>query len=99
MIRRLVESVPNISEGRDQAGITKLITGIEAVPCMALSDVHVDPGHHRSVLTMVGEPDAMGTALFGLVRQAQQLINIRQHLGEHPRIGAVDVVPLIPFQG
>lgn len=98
-MRRLVESVPNISEVEDQAVIAKLIAGIEAVPCVALLDVHVDPDHHRSVLTMVGEPDAMGTALFGLVRQAQQLINIRQHQGAHPRIGAVDVVPWIPFQG
>jgi glutamate formiminotransferase len=54
MIRRLVESVPNISEGRDQDVITKLITGIEAVPCVALLDVHVDPDHHSSVLTLVG---------------------------------------------
>jgi glutamate formiminotransferase/glutamate formiminotransferase/formiminotetrahydrofolate cyclodeaminase len=99
MMRRLVESVPNISEGEDQAVIAKLIAGIEGVPCVALLDVHVDPDHHRSVLTMVGEPDAMGTALFGLVRQAQQLINICQHQGEHPRIGVVDVVPWIPFQG
>ena len=99
MTRRLVESVPNISEGRDKAVIAKLITGIEAVPCVALLDVHVDPDHHRSVFTMVGEPDAMGTALFGLVCQAQQLIDIRQHQGEHPRIGAVDVVPWIPLQG
>lgn len=99
MTRRLVECVPNISEGRDQAVMAKLIAGIEAVPCVALLDVHVDPDHHRSVLTMVGEPDAMGTALFGLVRQAQQLIDIRQHQGAHPRIGAVDVVPWIPFQG
>ncbi len=98
-MRRLVESVPNISEGRDQAVIAKLITGIEAVPSVALLDVHVDPDHHRSVFTMVGEPEAMGTVLFGLVQQAQERIDIRQHQGAHPRIGAVDVVPWIPFQG
>ncbi len=98
-MRRLVESVPNISEGRDQSVIAKLITGIQAVPMVALLDVHVDPDHHRSVFTIVGEPEAMSTALFGLVRDAQQLIDIRQHQGEHPRIGAVDVVPWIPFQG
>jgi glutamate formiminotransferase len=99
MMRRLVESVPNISEGRDQAVIAKLITGIQAVPSVTLLDVHVDRDHHRSVFTIVGEPEAMGEALFALVRQAQQLIDIRQHQGEHPRIGAVDVVPWIPFQG
>ena len=99
MTRRLVESVPNISEGRDQAVISKLAAGIQSIPNVALLDVHVDPDHHRSVFTIVGEPEAMGTALFGLVQQAQRFIDIRQHQGEHPRIGAVDVVPWIPLEG
>ncbi len=99
MTRRLVESVPNISEGRDQAVISKLAAGIQSIPNVALLDVHVDPDHHRSVFTIVGESEAMGTALFGLVQQAQWFIDIRQHQGEHPRIGAVDVVPWIPLQG
>ena len=99
MTRRLVESVPNISEGRDQAVISKLAAGIQSIPNVALLDVHVDPDHHRSVFTIVGEPEAMGTALFGLVQQAQRFIDIRQHQGEHPRIGVVDVVPWIPLQG
>ena len=99
MIRRLVESVPNISEGRDQAVISKLAAGVQSISNVALLDVHVDPDHHRSVFTMVGEPKAMGEALFSLVQQAQQRIDIRQHQGEHPRIGVVDVVPWIPLQG
>ena len=99
MTRCLVESVPNVSEGRDQAVIARLIAGIQTAPQVALLDVHVDPDHHRSVFTMVGEPKAMNEALFSLVQQAQQLIDIRQHQGEHPRIGVVDVVPWIPFQG
>ena len=98
-MRQLVESVPNISEGRDQAVISKLLANLERIPKVAVLDVHVDPDHHRSVFTIVGEPEAMGMALFGLVQQAQQLINIGQHQGEHPRIGAVDVVPWIPLQG
>ncbi len=98
-MRQLVESVPNISEGRDQVVISKLLTNLERIPKVAVLDVHVDPDHHRSVFTIVGEPEAMGRALFGLVQQGQQLINIGQHHGEHPRIGAVDVVPLIPLQG
>ncbi len=98
MTRRLVESVPNISEGRDQAVISKLVAGIESIPRVLLLDVHVDPDHHRSVFTIVGEPEPMGTALFGLVQQAQRLIDIRRHQGEHPRIGVVDVVPWIPLQ-
>ena len=99
MTRGLVESVPNISEGRDQAVITKLAAGVQSIPKVALLDVHVDPDHHRSVFTIVGEPDAMATALFRLIEQAQRLIDIHQHQGEHPRIGVVDVVPWIPLQG
>lgn len=99
MSQRLVECVPNISEGRDQVVIAKLVAGVQTIPHVALLDVHVDPDHHRSVFTMVGEPGAMATVLFGLVRDAQQLIDIRQHQGEHPRIGVVDVVPWVPFQG
>ncbi|MEX2494301.1 MAG: hypothetical protein WD425_21385 [Nitrospirales bacterium] len=97
-IRRLVESVPNFSEGCDQAVITTLIPGMKHVPCEALLDVHVDPDQHRSILRMVGRAGRQGTALFGFVRQAQELIGIRQHLGEHPRIGAVGVVSLCPLQ-
>jgi glutamate formiminotransferase/glutamate formiminotransferase/formiminotetrahydrofolate cyclodeaminase len=99
VMRRLVESVPNVSEGRDQTVIAQLAEGIQSVSQVALLDVHVDPDHHRSVFTIVGEPESMVRALFGLVRDAQQLIDIRQHQGEHPRIGVVDVVPWIPFQG
>jgi len=98
-MRRLVECVPNISEGRDQAVISRLAAGLQSIPSVALLDVHADPDHHRSVFTIVGEPEAVDTAIFGLVQQSQQLIDIRQHQGEHPRIGVVDVVPWIPLQG
>ncbi len=98
-MRQLVESVPNISEGRDRSVISKLLDDLERIPQVAVLDVHVDPDHHRSVFTIVGEPEAMGTALFGLVSQAQRLIHLGQHHGEHPRIGAVDVLPWIPIQG
>ena len=98
-MRRLVESVPNISEGRNQDVISMLAAGIQSIPSVALLDVHVDPDHHRSVFTIVGEPEAMGIALFRLVQESQRFIDIRQHQGEHPRIGVVDVVPWIPLQG
>ena len=67
MIRPLVESVPNVSEGRDLTVIAKLTASIQSVPHVGLLDVHVDPDHHRSVFTIVGEPEAMSTALFNLV--------------------------------
>ncbi len=96
---RLVECVPNISEGRDPAVLSKLMASIQAVSHVALLDVHVDSDHHRSVFTIVGEPGAMATALFELIQHAQHLIDIREHQGGHPRIGVVDVVPWIPFRG
>ena len=98
-MQQLVECVPNISEGRDQSVISQLLTDLERIPKVAVLDVHIDPDHHRSVFTIVGEPEAMVGALFGLVQQAQQLIDIGQHHGEHPRIGVVDVAPWIPIQG
>lgn len=96
---RLVESVPNVSEGRDQAVLSKLTAGIQAVHGVALLDLHVDPDHHRSVFTMAGEPEAMATALFHFIRQAKDWVDLRTHHGQHPRIGAVDVVPWIPVRG
>ncbi len=98
-MNRLVESVPNVSEGRDQTVLSKLAAGIQAVHGVALLDLHVDPDHHRSVFTMAGEPEAMATALFHLIRQAKDFVDLRTHHGQHPRIGAVDVVPWIPLHG
>ena len=98
-LNRLVESVPNVSEGRNQAVLSTLVAGIQSFPKVALLDLHADPDHHRSVLTMVGEPEAMASALFNLIRQSQHFIDLRTHHGEHPRIGAVDVVPWVPMRG
>ena len=96
---RLVESVPNVSEGRDQAVLSTLVAGIQSVPGVAVLDLHVDPDHHRSVFTMAGDPEAMAIALFKLIRKGQHVIDLRKHHGQHPRIGAVDVVPWIPLRG
>jgi glutamate formiminotransferase/glutamate formiminotransferase/formiminotetrahydrofolate cyclodeaminase len=98
-MNQLVESVPNVSEGHDGAVLSALAIGIQSVPGVALLDLHVDPDHHRSVFTLAGEPEAMGTALFNLIKQAQHFIDLRNHHGQHPRIGAVDVVPWIPLRG
>ena len=96
---RLVECVPNVSEGVDKAVLAVLTQRIQSVPDVALLDLHVDPDHHRSVFTLAGEPEAMATALFQFIREAQQSIDLRRHQGQHPRIGAVDVVPWIPLRG
>ena len=96
---QLVECVPNISEGRDQAVLSKLIECTQGTSNLELLDLHSDPDHHRSVLTLVGEPEAMSQGLFELIRKAQQIIDLRKHQGNHPRIGAVDVIPWIPLRG
>ncbi len=96
---QLVECVPNISEGRDLAIIDALAKTVREVEGVALLDRHVDPDHHRTVFTLAGFPDVMIRATFELVRQAEQLIDLTQHQGMHPRVGAVDVVPFIPLQG
>jgi glutamate formiminotransferase len=97
-MNRLVESVPNVSEGRREQVIHTLTTTLEQIPGVVLLDRHVDADHNRSVFTLVGNPDAMHHALYGLIRQAKGLIDVRRHTGQHPRIGAVDVVPWIPFK-
>jgi glutamate formiminotransferase len=95
-VRLPLESVPNFSEGRDQATIDALgaALGIEA----ELLDVHADPDHNRSVFTLVGEEDELVGALLAGIRCARERIDLRQHEGAHPRIGAADVVPLVPIR-
>lgn len=96
---RLVECVPNVSEGRDKAVLALLTERIQSVSNVALLDLHMDSDHHRSVFTLAGEPEAMATALYQVIQEAQQSIDLRRHHGQHPRIGAVDVVPWIPLRG
>jgi glutamate formiminotransferase/formiminotetrahydrofolate cyclodeaminase len=95
----LIECVPNFSEGRDQAVLDALRQAITAVPGVRLLDVQADSSHHRSVFTFVGSPDAVSEAAFRAVRTAQGRIDLTRHQGEHPRMGAADVVPFIPVAG
>jgi len=94
----LVECVPNFSEGRDQAVLDALRDSLLAVPGVRLLDVQADRDHHRSVFTFVAPPDAAVEAAFRAVRTARERIDLRTHQGEHPRMGATDVVPFIPVQ-
>ncbi|MGK7311772.1 MAG: glutamate formimidoyltransferase [Candidatus Longimicrobiales bacterium M2_2A_002] len=96
---RLVECVPNFSEGRDPAIIEAIAESIREVPGVQLLDV--DPGEstNRTVMTFVGEPDDVVEAAFQAAATAYELIDMRTHTGEHPRLGAVDVVPFIPVSG
>jgi glutamate formiminotransferase/formiminotetrahydrofolate cyclodeaminase len=95
----LVECVPNFSEGRDLAVLDALREALTSVPGVRLLDVQADASHHRSVFTFVAPPDAAVEAAFRAVRLARERIDLRVHKGEHPRMGAADVVPFIPLEG
>jgi glutamate formiminotransferase len=96
---QLIECVPNFSEGRDQRILHALIDAVTSTNGIALLDHSMDADHHRSVLTFCGGPDAIIEAAFRTVRIATELIDLRTHIGVHPRIGATDVVPFIPVRG
>ncbi|MEG1405341.1 MAG: glutamate formimidoyltransferase, partial [Alistipes sp.] len=99
MEKRIVECVPNFSEGRDKAVIRQITSAIESAGDVKLLDV--DPGEatNRTVVTFVGSPEAVLEAAFAGVRKAAELIDMRHHHGAHPRMGATDVLPLIPIAG
>ncbi|MCP9446912.1 MAG: glutamate formimidoyltransferase [Nitrospira sp.] len=94
----LIECVPNFSEGRDRPVVEALAAAITSVPAVRLLHQTMDPDHHRSVLTFAGPPDAVGEAAWRVIAKATELIDLRQHEGVHPRIGATDVVPFVPLQ-
>lgn len=96
---RLVECVPNFSEGRDRALVDRLAAAAESVDGVVLLDVELDPDHHRSVITFAGEPAAVTEAAFRAAAVAVRTIDLRHHRGQHPRMGAVDVVPFVPVEG
>lgn len=93
----LVESVPNVSEGRRLEVVDRLAAAVESVPGVFLLDRTSDPSHNRSVLTLAGEDGSVADALERLVGAALREIDMDQQAGEHPRIGAVDVVPFVPL--
>ncbi|WKZ66913.1 MAG: glutamate formimidoyltransferase [Flavobacteriales bacterium] len=99
MQRRLIECVPNISEGRDRAKIDAIAAVVETVEGVRLLDVDPGKATNRTVITFVGEPEQVCEAAFRLVKKAQELIDMRLHKGEHPRFGATDVCPLVPISG
>src|SRR5580700_8713850 len=98
-MKRLVESVPNFSEGRDLAKVDAIIAAMREVPGVYLLDRESDADHNRSVVTIAGEPDAVAEAALRGVAKAAELIDLTKHSGAHPRMGATDVVPFIPVEG
>ena len=95
---KLVECVPNFSEGRRPEVIDAITAEVTAVPGVKLLDVNPDASHNRVVVTFVGEPQAVKEAAFRACRKATELIDMEQQTGEHPRIGATDVIPFIPVK-
>lgn len=98
-MERLVECVPNFSEGRRIEVIDAIVAAITDVPGIYLLGREMDPDHNRAVVTFVGAPDAVSEAAFNACARAAELIDMTSHTGVHPRIGATDVIPFIPIAG
>ncbi|MFB3825337.1 MAG: glutamate formimidoyltransferase [Bryobacteraceae bacterium] len=99
MSRTVVECVPNFSEGRDRAKVDAIVEAIRPVAGIAILDREMDADHNRSVITFAGDAGGVAEAAFRGVAKAVELIDLRQHSGVHPRIGAADVVPFVPVEG
>lgn len=95
----IIESIPNVSEGRRPEVIARLTAALQATPGVTLLDASADPSHNRSVFTLVGDAPALKAATLALFEVAVESIDLRTHRGEHPRLGAVDVVPFVPIEG
>jgi glutamate formiminotransferase len=98
-VKRIIECVPNFSEGRDPAHVDALISAMSGVPGAAVLDRHSDFDHHRTVITLAGAPEAVAEAALRGVGRAAELLDLTHHSGVHPRIGATDVVPFVPLEG
>jgi len=98
-VQSLVECVPNFSEGRDASKVEEIIQALLAGPDVYLLDREMDADHNRSVITLVGTREAIGEAALRGIGKAAELIDLNQHQGAHPRLGATDVVPFVPIHG
>ncbi|MCX8173641.1 MAG: glutamate formimidoyltransferase [Thermoplasmata archaeon] len=96
---KIVECIPNISEGRRQEVIEAVVEEVRKIQNVQLLDVEPDKDHNRTVITFIGDPEACAEAAFNLAKKAAELIDLNQHRGEHPRIGATDVIPFVPIMG
>ncbi len=97
MTKPLVECIPNYSEARRPEVVEQILQSLTAVHGIQILDTHSDTDHNRTVVTFIGDPAAVEEAAFQSIAKASQLINLDEHTGEHPRIGATDVVPFVPI--
>ena len=98
-MKRLIECVPNFSEGRDAAKIDALVAAMQAVEGVYILDRESDADHNRCVITLAGEPEPVAEAAIRGIGKALELIDLTKHSGAHPRLGATDVIPFIPVDG
>jgi glutamate formiminotransferase/formiminotetrahydrofolate cyclodeaminase len=98
-VKQIVECVPNFSEGRRQDVIDHIVAAMSQMPAVQVLDVQSDIDHNRSVVTLVGKPQPLVDATFQGIAKASELIDMDHHRGEHPRMGATDVVPFVPVRG
>jgi glutamate formiminotransferase len=98
-MRSIIECIPNISEGRRSDVVDAVASAIKAAPGVRVLDVQSDRDHNRSVFTLVGDQDGLAAAVMQMFEAALARIDLRGHQGEHPRLGAVDVVPFVPIEG
>ena len=97
-MNRIMECVPNFSEGRDKAKVEQIADAFRGKEGVKLLDYSSDADHNRSVITAIGEPEALKAAVIDAIGRAVELIDLTRHNGQHPRMGAVDVVPFIPIR-
>ena len=93
---KLIESVPNFSEGRNEEVVRSILEEARKFENVWILDWSMDYDHNRSVVTLIGYPDQIVDALFNMTKKATELIDLRKHRGEHPRMGATDVIPFVP---
>jgi len=98
-MKRLIECVPNFSEGRDPAKVDAIIKAMSSVPGVYVLDREMDADHNRCVVTLAGDPEAIAEAAIRGTGRAMELIDMNHHTGAHPRVGATDVIPFIPIEG
>lgn len=97
-MKKIIECVPNFSEGRDLNKINKIVESFRGKGSLKLLDYQYDKSHNRMVATLIGEPAALKNSIISAIGVALDMIDLRTHKGQHPRMGAVDVVPLIPIK-
>lgn len=98
-MQQLMECIPNISEGIRTEVVEAIVDTVRSTAGVTLLDYSSDPSHNRTVITFLGEPTAVAAAAFALTKAARDHIDLTQHKGEHPRMGAVDVIPFVPVKG